>query len=206
VVIIVGQLAVPGTDHQRVLPVGSVPAPVVRAVLIAAGAAALATFAVGCVIFDAILTQTGIGLVRLTDADPDPKLVVHQGGARHRPPRRTGPLTLVEAGAWRPAAALLPVLVTIGPSDLLVALDSIPRRSPARRRPHSSSPRTPSPCLGLRALVVVLQGRLDRLDHLWLVRAVILIGLGVNLVLFSGHAVNPPVPHLGTTRSPLVIL
>jgi tellurite resistance protein TerC len=151
VVIILSQFAVPAIYHQRVLLVGVVLALAFRAVFIAIGAAALATFAFTFVIFGAILIWTGIGLLRHRDSDPNPRdnLVVRQVS-------KVVPLTdeydgarlLTRVDGRRVATPLFLVMVAIGSTDLLFALDSSPRPSVSRRRRSSSSPPTPSRCWG----------------------------------------------------------
>ncbi|MSY01031.1 MAG: TerC family protein, partial [Actinobacteria bacterium] len=69
-VIILAQFAVPSTYHQKVLLIGVLLALVFRAVFIAIGAAALASFSFTFVIFGAILIWTGIGLFKHWDEDP----------------------------------------------------------------------------------------------------------------------------------------
>ena len=123
-VIILSQFAVPTIYHQRVLLVGVVLALAFRAVFIAIGAAALATFAFTFVIFGAILIWTGIGLLRHRDSDPNPRenLVVRQVS-------KVVPLTdeydgarlLTRVDGRRVATPLFLVMVSIGSTDLLFA-------------------------------------------------------------------------------------
>jgi tellurite resistance protein TerC len=208
-VIILSQFAVPALYHQRVLLVGVVLALVFRAVFIAIGAAALASFAFTFVIFGAILIWTGIGLLRHKDADPNPQdnLVVRQVS-------RIVPLTDQYDGARlsthvdgrRVATPLFLVMIAIGSTDLLFALDSIPATFGVTQEAFLVFTANAFALLGLRALYFLLKGLLDKLVYLSLGLSVILIFIGVKLVLLWGHEVNPSVPHIETSTSLLVIL
>jgi tellurite resistance protein TerC len=208
-VIILSQFAVPAIYHQRVLLVGVVLALAFRAVFIAIGAAALASFAFTFVIFGAILIWTGIGLLRHKDADPNPQdnLVVRQVS-------KIVPLTDQYDGARlsthvegrRVATPLFLVMIAIGSTDLLFALDSIPATFGVTQEAFLVFTANAFALLGLRALYFLLKGLLDKLVYLSLGLSVILIFIGVKLVLLWGHEVNPSVPHIETTTSLLVIL
>ena len=208
-VIILGQFAVPAIYHQRVLLVGVVLALVFRAVFIAIGAAALAAFAFTFVVFGAILIWTGIGLLRHKDEDPNPQdnLVVRQVS-------RIVPLTDQYDGARlsthvdgrRVATPLFLVMIAIGSTDLLFALDSIPATFGVTQEAFLVFTANAFALLGLRALYFLLKGLLDKLVYLSLGLSVILIFIGVKLVLLWGHEVNPSVPHISTAQSLLFIL
>jgi tellurite resistance protein TerC len=208
-VIILSQFAVPALYHQRVLLVGVALALVFRAVFIAVGAAALAAFAFTFVVFGVILIWTGIGLLRHRDSDPNPQdnLVVRQVS-------RLVPTTGAYDGARlftrvdgrRVATPLFLVMVAIGSTDLLFALDSIPATFGVTQEAFLVFTANAFALLGLRALYFLLKGLLDKLVYLSLGLSVILIFIGVKLVLLWGHEVNPSVPHIETTTSLLVIL
>ena len=208
-VIILSQFAVPAVYHQRVLLVGVALALVFRAVFIAIGAAALATFAFTFVIFGAILIWTGIGLLRHRDDDPNPSdnLVVRQvSKVVPLTEEYDGPRLFTRIDGRRVATPLFLVMVAIGSTDLLFALDSIPATFGVTQEAFLVFTANAFALLGLRALYFLLKGLLDKLVYLSLGLSVILIFIGVKLVLLWGHEVNPSVLHIGTTTSLLVIL
>jgi len=208
-VIILGQFAVPTIYHQRVLLVGVVLALVFRAVFIAIGSAALATFAFTFVIFGAILIWTGIGLLRHRDSDPNPRdnLVVRQvSKVVPLTDEYDGPRLFTRIDGRRVATPLFLVMVAIGSTDLLFALDSIPATFGVTQEAFLVFTANAFALLGLRALYFLLKGLLDKLVYLSLGLSIILIFIGVKLVLLWGHEVNPSVPHIETTTSLLVIL
>lgn len=206
--IILSQFAVPQIYHQRVLLIGVVLALVLRAVFIAIGAAALAAFSFTFVLFGALLIWTGVQLARHHDADPDPSrnLVVRQV-------RRLVPLTdeydgtrlFTRVDGRRMATPLFLVMVAIGATDLLFALDSIPATFGVTQQAYLVFTANAFALLGLRALYFLLKGLLDRLVYLSLGLAVILVFIGVKLVLTWAHEVNPAIPHIPTTWSLAVI-
>jgi len=207
-VIILAQFAVPAVFHQRVLMVGVILALVLRAVFIAIGAAALAAFSFTFVLFGAILVWTGIGLFRHRDADPAP-----QNNVVVRSVRRFLPLTdeyhgsalLIRENGRRVATPLLLVMIAIGSTDLLFALDSIPATFGVTQVPYLVFTANAFALLGLRALYFLLKGLLDRLIYLSTGLAIILVFIGVKLVLLWAHETWPSVPKIETTTSLVVI-
>ena len=131
--IILTNFAVPSIYHQRVLMVGIVLALFMRAIFIALGAAALQAFSFTFVIFGGILLWTGIKLFQHWDEDPDPSenAIVRyvQKKFRFTNEYHGGKIFIKENGK-RIATPLLLVMVAIGATDLLFALDSIRRCEP----------------------------------------------------------------------------
>jgi tellurite resistance protein TerC len=207
-VIILSQFAVPAIYHQRVLLVGVVLALILRAIFIAIGAAALAAFSFTFVLFGAILIWTGIGLLRHRDEDPNP-----QDNVVVRQVRRFVPVTadydgtrlFTRVDGARVATPLFLVMIAIGSTDLLFALDSIPATFGVTQEAYLVLTANAFALLGLRALYFLLKGLLDKLVYLSLGLSVILIFIGVKLVLLWGHEVNPSVPHIETSTSLIVI-
>ena len=187
----------PSIYHQRVLLVGVVLALVFRAVFIAIGAAALAAFAFTFVIFGAILIWTGIGLLRHRDEDPNPK-----DNAVVRQVRKVVPVTDEYDGAKlftridgkRVATPLFLVMIAIGSTDLLFALDSIPATFGVTQEAYLVFTANAFALLGLRALYFLLKGLLDKLVYLSLGLSIILIFIGVKLVLLWAHEREPVGP------------
>ncbi len=208
-IIILTQFAVPAELHQRVLLFGVVLALVMRAVFIAIGAAALAAFAFTFVIFGAILIWTGIQLARHRNEDPEP-----QDNAVVRVVRKRflvsdhydGTKLLTHIDGRRAITPLLLVMIAIGSTDLLFALDSIPATFGVTQIPYLVFAANAFALLGLRALYFLLKGLLDKLIYLSTGLAIILIFIGIKLVLTYLHELNPSIPHITTVQSLAFIL
>lgn len=208
-IIILTQFAVPPVLHQRVLLFGVILALVFRAVFIAIGAAALATFAFTFVIFGAILIWTGIQLARHRDEDPDPMNTPIIRTVRRRfafTDDFDGTKLVTRVDGRRVGTPLLLVMVAIGATDLLFALDSIPATFGVTQEAYLVFAANAFALLGLRALYFLLKGLLDRLIYLSLGLAVILVFIGVKLVLTYLHELNPSIPHIPTLLSLVVIV
>lgn len=207
-IIILAQFAVPTVLHQRVLLFGVVLALILRAVFIAVGAAALAAFSFTFVIFGLILVWTGIQLARHRDEDPDPmdsKLVrmIHR-----RIPSTTeydGTKLFTKLSGKKLATPLLTVMVTIGVTDLLFALDSIPATFGVTQQAYLVFTANAFALLGLRALYFLLKGLLDKLIYLSTGLAFILVFIGIKLVLTFAHETWSSVPKIPTVASLVVI-
>ncbi len=208
-IIILAQFAVPVELHQRVLLFGVVLALILRAAFIAVGAAALAAFSFTFVIFGAILIWTGIQLARHRDEDPEP-----QDNAIVRIVRRRIPLSdtfdgtrsFTRIDGRRVATPLLLVMIAIGSTDLLFALDSIPATFGVTQIPYLVFAANAFALLGLRALYFLLKGLLDKLVYLSLGLAVILVFIGIKLVLTYLSELNPSIPHISTNQSLVFIV
>ena len=199
--IILTQFAVPSIYQQRVLLIGVILALVLRAIFIAVGAAALAAFAFTFVIFGAILIWTGIGLLKHWDQDPNPNdnFIVKQV-------KRFTPVTteyhetklFVRINGKRFATPMFLVMVAIGSTDLLFALDSIPATFGVTQEPYLVFTANAFALLGLRALYFLLKGLLDKLVYLSIGLAIILIFIGLKLVVTYAHEINKDIPKVPT--------
>jgi tellurite resistance protein TerC len=199
--IILTQFAVPSIYQQRVLLIGVVLALVLRAIFIAVGAAALAAFAFTFVIFGAILIWTGVGLLKHWDQDPNPNdnFIVKQV-------KRFTPVTteyhetklFVRINGKRFATPMFLVMVAIGSTDLLFALDSIPATFGVTQEPYLVFTANAFALLGLRALYFLLKGLLDKLVYLSIGLAIILIFIGLKLVVTYAHEINKDIPKVPT--------
>ncbi|MDO9485332.1 MAG: TerC family protein [Actinomycetota bacterium] len=207
-IIILTQFAVPTELHQRVLLFGVVLALVLRGVFIALGAAALETFAFTFVIFGAILIWTGVQLARHRNEDPDPMDSLIVRTVRKRLPytdKFAGTKLFIRENGVRLATPLLIVMISIGATDLLFALDSIPATFGVTQEPYLVFAANAFALMGLRALYFLLKGLLDKLIYLSLGLAVILMFIGVKLVLTWASGVWPEVPHISTNQSLIFI-
>lgn len=203
-IIILAQFAVPVALHQRVLLFGVVLALVFRAIFIAIGAAAISAFAFTFVIFGAILIWTGIQLARHRNEDPDPMDNFITRRVRSKVPfsdEYDGTRMFTRVDARRVATPLLLVMISIGATDLLFALDSIPATFGVTQDPYLVFTANAFALLGLRALYFLLKGLLDKLVYLSMGLAVILVFIGAKLVLTFFHEQFPSVPKISTEVS-----
>jgi tellurite resistance protein TerC len=207
-IIILTQFAVPSIYHQRVLLFGVVLALILRAIFIALGAAALEAFAFTFVIFGAILIYTGYGLFKHWDQDPDPGENILVRTVRKVIPftdEYNGTKLTVKQAGKRYGTPMLLVMIAIGATDLLFALDSIPATFGVTQETFLVFAANAFALLGLRALYFLLKGLLDKLVYLSLGLSFILMFIGVKLILLYGHEVNEAIPKISTPVSLIVI-
>lgn len=207
-VIILAQFAVPSIYHQRVLLIGVILALVLRAIFIAIGAAALAAFSFTFVIFGAILIWTGVGLFRHWDEDPEPgdNFIVKQVRKRVATvDEYHGTKLFIRVNGKRFATPMFLVMIAIGATDLLFALDSIPATFGVTSEAFLVFAANAFALLGLRALYFLIKGLLDKLIYLSLGLSIILIFIGIKLVLTFFHEIYKEVPKIPTLWSLAVI-
>lgn len=207
--VIMTTFAVPDQHQHKVLTFGIVAALVMRAAFIAIGAALLNLFSFMFLLFGVLLLWTAVQLFRHRNEDPE----VEDNGIV-RLARRTLPLTdryvdgklLVRLDGQLVATPLLLVLLAIGGTDLLFALDSIPAVFGVTQEPYLVFAANAFALLGLRALYFLVKGLLDRLVYLSTGLAVILAFIGAKLILHWGHTVDDRVPEVPTWLSLVVIV
>lgn len=207
--IILAQFAVPSIYHQRVLLIGVLLALILRAIFIALGAAALSAFSFTFVIFGALLIWTGITLFRHWDEDPDlnENFIVRNVTKRIRSVKEYhGTKLFIKQDGIRYATPMLIVMIAIGATDLLFAIDSIPATFGVTQEPFLVFAVNAFALLGLRALYFLLKGLLDRLIYLSLGLSIILIFIGVKLVLTFFHEIYESVPKVSSLTSFMVII
>jgi tellurite resistance protein TerC len=208
-VIIMTTFAVPEEHQHKVLTFGIIMALLLRAVFIALGATLLSLFSFMFLVFGLLLIYTAVQLYRHRDEDPD----VEDNGLV-RLTRRVLPVSTEYDGGRlfskvdgrRVVTPLFVVLVAIGGTDILFALDSIPAVFGVTEEPFIVFAANAFALLGLRALYFLVKGLLDRLVYLSTGLAVILAFIGVKLVLHWGHTVNDSVPEISTNVSLAVIV
>jgi tellurite resistance protein TerC len=96
---------------------------------------------------------------------------------------------------------MLLVMVAIGSTDLLFALDSIPAIFGLTKEAYIVFTANAFALMGLRQLYFLLDGLLDRLVYLSKGLAVILGFIGVKLVLHAAHEYGAHVPDIGIAVS-----
>jgi TerC family integral membrane protein len=190
--VILGRFAVPKIHQHKVLLIGIAIALLLRGVFIAAGAAAIATFEWVFFIFGAFLVWTAISLLRSQD-DPDEEQFTENVMLRWS--RRLLPSTedydgakvVTRRGGKLLVTPLLIVMIAIGTTDLLFALDSIPAIFGLTREPYLVFTSNAFALMGLRQLYFLLGGLVERLVYLDRGLAFILAFIGVKLVLEALH-------------------
>lgn len=191
--IIMSRFAVPRIYQQRVLLVGVAIALVLRGLFIWAGAAAIEQFSWVFYLFGAFLVYTAIKLARENHDEERPE-DFHENLVL-RTVRRVLPsttqyhearLTVVQNGR-RLVTPMLIVMIAIGSTDVLFALDSIPAIFGLTKEPYIVFTTNAFALLGLRQLYFLLEGLLTRLRYLSEGLAVILAFIGVKLVLEALH-------------------
>jgi TerC family integral membrane protein len=208
-VIIVSTFAVPAEYQPRALAVGIALALVLRAIFIALGAALLAAFSFMFLIFGIGLIATAVQLFRHRDQDPSVTDNALVALARRRLPltdRYDGGRILTRVNGRRMLTPLFLVLLAIGTTDFLFALDSIPAVYGVTRHPYIVLAANVFALLGLRALYFLVSGLLDRLVYLSTGLSVILTFIGVKLVLHFAHLQHHSIPEISTGASLGVIV
>jgi tellurite resistance protein TerC len=207
--IILTTFAVPAEHQHKVLTFGIIAALILRVIFIVIGAALLAAFSFMFLLFGLLLIVTAIQLFRHRDEDPSIEDNAIVGFARRRLPFTDayhGGRLFTREGPQRVATPLFLVLLTIGSTDILFALDSIPAVFGVTEEPFIVLTANAFALLGLRALYFLVTGLLDRLVYLSTGLAVILAFIGVKLVLHFGHLQDDAVPDIATTTSLAVIV
>lgn len=206
--IILTNFAVPSIYHQRVLMVGIVLALFMRAIFIALGAAALEAFSFTFVIFGGILLWTGIKLFQHWDEDPDPTENPIVRYVQKKIPFTNeyhGGKIFIRENGKRIATPLLLVMIAIGATDLLFALDSIPATFGVTQEPFLVFAANAFALLGLRALYFLIKNLVNKLVYLSMGLAFILIFIGIKLIGVWAHKEWESIPKISTNLSLAVI-
>ena len=208
-VILMSAFAVPPQYQQKLLILGIALALVMRAIFIAMGAALLAYFSFMFLLFGILLIYTGFALYRHRDEDPDVSDNILVKATKRILPTTDeyveGKLFTRIKGTLT-ATPMFIGLVAIGTTDLLFALDSIPAVFGVTAEPYIVFVANAFALLGLRALFFLVKGLLDRLVHLSIGLAIILVFIGIKLVLHWAHGIWPEVPEVSTGFSLIFII
>jgi tellurite resistance protein TerC len=215
--IIMASFSVPKIHQQQALLVGVILALVFRGVFIALGALAINEFSWVFYLFGAFLVYTAINLARNTDRDDDAENVVVRFARRHLKltDEFDGLKLYIRDNGKRLMTPMILVIVALGTTDLLFALDSIPAIYGLTREPYLVFTANAFALMGLRQLYFLLGDLLKRLRYLSRGLAVILTFIGVKLVLHALHenelpfingGEHVPVPEIPTLASLGVIV
>ncbi|WJH25308.1 TerC family protein [Pseudarthrobacter defluvii] len=187
--IIMASFKVPRADQQKVLLFGIVFSLIARTAFIFLGAALINSFAWVFYIFGLILLLTAGNLLKPDDHDDDSEGLVVRLARKFLPASQHydgDKLFTVENGK-RVLTPMLLVMVAIGGTDILFALDSIPAIFGLTQNVFVVFTATAFSLMGLRQLFFLIDGLLDRLIFLSYGLAVILGFIGVKLILHALH-------------------
>ncbi|WP_030993059.1 TerC family protein [Streptomyces sp. NRRL S-1813] len=201
-VLIMGKFAVPTIYQQRVLMVGVLIALVLRAGFIAAGAAIIANFSWVFYLFGAFLIWTAWKLIQDARAGAEDEeyeenrfLKVVEKRFPSTDKYHGTKLFIVENGK-RLMTPMLIVMLAIGTTDVLFALDSIPAIFGLTQDPYIVFTANAFALMGLRQLYFLIGGLLKKLVHLSYGLSIILGFIGVKLVLHALHESGVAVPEI----------
>jgi tellurite resistance protein TerC len=205
-IVIMNKLSVPRDLQQSALLVGIVLALVLRGVFIAVGAAAISEFSWVFYLFGLFLVVTAVNLAReggsghaddgadggadqraADGAYDEPRLV--RWARRHLRVSEewNGAKLTVRQDGGRYFTPMFVVILTLGMTDLLFALDSIPAIYGLTREPYLVLTANIFALMGLRQLYFLIGDLLQRLVYLSYGLAFLLLFIGVKLILHALH-------------------
>ncbi|THA26973.1 TerC family protein [Streptomyces sp. RKND-216] len=201
-VLIMAKFAVPSIYQQRVLMIGVLIALVLRAGFIAAGAAIVSTFSWVFFIFGAFLIWTAWKLIQ--EARVENEEEAYEENRMLKMIERRFPSTdqyhgtklFIRENGKRLMTPMLIVMLAIGTTDVLFALDSIPAIFGLTQDPYIVFTANAFALMGLRQLYFLIGGLLKKLVHLSYGLSVILGFIGVKLVLHALHEAGVHVPEI----------
>ena len=190
-IIIMAKFGVPRKYQQEALMVGIVLALVMRAIFIAVGAAAINEFSWIFYIFGLFLLYTAVKLASEGSNDDDEyeenRLI--KWVEKHLPAtdKWHGVKVLARENGKRVITPMFIVVLALGTTDLLFALDSIPAIYGLTEEPYLVLTANIFALMGLRQLYFLIGGLLQRLVYLSYGLAVLLGFIGLKLILHAMH-------------------
>jgi tellurite resistance protein TerC len=193
--LLLSSFKVPRADQQKVLLFGIVVSLLARTGFILLGAALINSFAWIFYLFGLILLVTAGNLLKEKHEEGEaPDNIVIRLARRFLRTSDTydGDKLFTYQDGKRVLTPMLLVMVAIGGTDILFALDSIPAIFGLTQNVYLVFTATAFSLLGLRQLYFLIDGLLDRLVYLSYGLAAILGLIGVKLVLHALHENNVP--------------
>jgi tellurite resistance protein TerC len=189
--LIMARFGVPEKLQQSALLIGIIIAIVLRGIFIAVGAAAINQFSWVFYLFGAFLIYTAVKLGKEGETDDEE----YEENRFMRWVERRFPATKEYHGAKlfthvdgrKLATPMFIVIMALGTTDLLFALDSIPAIYGLTKEPYLVLTANMFALMGLRQLYFLIGGLLKRLVYLSLGLAVLLGFIGIKLVLHAMH-------------------
>ncbi len=184
--------AVPEEQRQKVLIIGVIGAIVLRAIMIFAGALLLAKFHWILYVFGAFLLLTGIKMLlaagKAPDLEKNPALRWMRGHLPLTQEYAGGRLSILREGR-RWYTPLFVVVVLVGVTDLIFAVDSIPAIFAITDDPFIVLTSNVFAVLGLRAMFFLLAGMADRFHLLPYGLALVLMFIGAKMLLIDVYKI-----------------
>lgn len=188
--LIMAKFGVPARFQQVALMWGIIIAIILRAIFIFVGAAAINRFSWVFYLFGAFLIYTAVKLAFEGESDDEEfeenKLLRWMEERLPSTKEWTSRLLTKEAGK-RVVTPIFFVILALGMTDLLFALDSIPAIYGLTKEPYLVLTANLFALMGLRQLYFLIGGLLKKLVYLSIGLAVLLAFIGVKLVLHALH-------------------
>jgi tellurite resistance protein TerC len=189
--IIMSKFGVPKELQQNALLVGIVLALIMRGIFIAVGAAAINNFSWVFYIFGLFLVYTAVKLAREGAEDEDDfeenRLIKFVERRFPATSEWHGTKILSVENGKRVLTPMFVVILALGTTDLLFALDSIPAIYGLTQEPFLVLTANIFALMGLRQLYFLIGGLLERLVYLSYGLAFLLGFIGVKLILHAMH-------------------
>ena len=190
-IIIMGKFAVPRHLQQNALLIGIILALIFRGIFIAVGAAAINNLSWVFYLFGAFLVYTAVKLAREGHGDDEEfqenKLIAFTKRHMSATDEYHGTKLTVQQDGKRMITPMLTVLIALGTTDLLFALDSIPAIYGLTSEPYLVLMANIFALMGLRQLYFLIGGLLTRLVYLSLGLSFLLLFIGIKLILHALH-------------------
>ena len=189
--IIMSRFGVPRAYQQTALLIGIVLALLMRGIFIGVGAAAINNFSWVFYLFGLFLVYTAVKLARqgVEDEDEYEKSRLVAWVEQHLPATAEwhGTRSFVRIDGKRLVTPMFIVVVALGTTDLLFALDSIPAIYGLTDEPYLVMTANIFALMGLRQLYFLIGGLLERLVYLSYGLAFLLGFIGLKLILHALH-------------------
>jgi tellurite resistance protein TerC len=190
-IIIMSKFSVPRQYQQTALMIGIVLALIMRAAFILVGAAAINQFSWVFYVFGAFLIYTAFKLAKEAGEDEEEyeenKLVLFVEKRFPATKEYHGTKLFLRENGKRLITPMFLVVLTLGTTDLLFALDSIPAIYGLTKDPYLVFTANIFALMGLRQLYFLIGGLLQRLIFLSYGLAVLLGFIGIKLVMHALH-------------------
>ena len=208
--VILSSFAVPEQLKHRVLSIGILLAIALRAVLIFAGVRAVQQFEITFYLFGVFLIYLAWHVWRSSDEEPDPDgnafikwVERHFRTTRHY----DGHKWFVRKDSRLLITPMFLVILAIGTTDLIFAIDSIPAVLGLTQEYYLVVAVNVFALFGLRQLFFILDGLFGKVRYLTHGLSIILGLIGFKLILEAASATTDlPVPHISSEASLAVIV
>jgi tellurite resistance protein TerC len=195
-IIIMAKFGVPRKYQQEALLIGIVLALVMRGVFIFVGAAAINQFSWIFYLFGFFLVYTAVKLAKEGSEDDDDyeenRLIKWVETHLPATDQWHGVSIIVKENGKRLITPMFLVVLALGTTDLLFALDSIPAIYGLTQEPYLVLTANIFALMGLRQLYFLIGGLLQRLVYLSYGLAVLLGFIGIKLILHAMHENEVP--------------